>query len=163
MPKKSDPPSSYGILVTPNEEGPDRGELMYAAGFIDGEGCVSIVKHQSPHRRRPTYRLRLDICQSCFRTLATVVQRTGIPAVVRPVKPQPDQNRQVWRVSYDGPQAYAALRNLRPYLVRKQREAEVAIDFVEQGKIGLHPGPKGTPDWLWDYREKCFRRLRKLK
>jgi hypothetical protein len=113
MPKKSSP-SAYGILVTPTEEGPSRGELMYAAGFVDGEGCVSIVKHQSPNRRRPTYRLRLDVSQSCFMTLAIVVQRTGVPAVVRPVKPQPDQNRQVWRVSYDGPQAYAALRNLRP-------------------------------------------------
>jgi hypothetical protein len=55
------------------------------------------------------------------------------------------------------------LSSTRPYLVRKKREAEVAIDFVEQGQIGLHPGPKGTPECLWDLREKCFKRLRKLK
>lgn len=163
MSKKSVKSSGYGILVTPSEEGPSRGDLMYAAGFIDGEGCVSIIKHQSPERRRPTYRLRLDVSQACFRTLTVLVQRTGVPAVIRPVKPHPDQNRQQWRVSYDGPQAYAVLRNLRPHLVRKQREAEVAIDFVEQGQMGLHPGPRGTPDSLWDFREKCFRRLRKLK
>jgi hypothetical protein len=136
---------------------------MYAAGFIDGEGCISIVKQLLPGRKNPTYRLRLDVIQNCYHTLTVVVHRVGVPAKVRPVKPRPDQNRQLWSVSYDGPQAHAAIRNLKPYLVRKRREAEVALDFVKKGKISLHPGPKGTPARIWAYREQCFRKLRKLK
>jgi hypothetical protein len=163
MPKKTQMPSTSGILIQPKRQQPSREHLMYAAGFTDGEGCISIVKQQLAGRSRPTYRLRLDLMQNDFRSLAIYVERVGVPAKVRPVKPHPSQNRQVWRVSYDGPQAYAAIRNLRPFLERKRREAEVAMDFVEKGRIGLHPGPKGTPNRLWKIREACFRKLRKLK
>ena len=39
----------------------------------------------------------------------------------------------------------------------------VAMDFVEKGRIGLHPGCGGTPARYWKVREACFRKLKKLK
>ena len=105
----------------------------------------------------------LCMTQNDFGTLENFVHCVGVPVAIRTVKRDASQNRQVWRLSYDGPQAYAVIRVLEHYLVRKRAEARVARVFVEEGRIGLHPGPRGTPDHYWKLREACFRKLRKLK
>jgi hypothetical protein len=157
------PTTSGGIMVIPSSPTPTPQELSYAAGFVDGEGCITITKTQPTEGDRPVYRLRLEVSQNCHHTLTMMVQRIGVPAKVRPMAPQKRQTRPSWRVIYDGPQAYAALRNLKPYLVRKQAEAELAIEFVEEGVASLRPGRKGTPEQIWKKREGICRRMRRLK
>jgi hypothetical protein len=101
--------------------------------------------------------------QNDLDTLVHFVHCVGVPATIRPVKRETDHSRQIWRLMYDGPQAYQAIRYLRRHLVRKRPEADVALEFVRKGCIHLHPGPKGTPANLWAKREACFRELRALK
>jgi hypothetical protein len=38
-------------------------EKTYIAGFIDGEGCISISKYQGKNNRAPVYTLQLVITQ----------------------------------------------------------------------------------------------------
>lgn len=156
-------PSNNGILVTPRSHKPTATERAYAAGLTDGEGCISIVKQVIPERKNPSYRLRLAVTQNDFATLVNYVHCVGVATKVRPVKRDARQNRQVWTISYDGPQAYAVLGQLHRYLVRKKPESRAAMDFVEKGRIGLHPGRGGTPARYWKVREACFRKLKKLK
>ncbi|MBN8490589.1 MAG: hypothetical protein J0M00_04055 [Burkholderiales bacterium] len=156
-------PSDNGILVTPRSPKPSSTERAYAAGLTDGEGCVSIIKQSVPGRKNPTYRLRLDVVQNDFQTLVNFVHCVGVATKVRPVKRDARANRQVWRIGYDGPQAYEVLTRLHRYLVRKKPESRVAMDFVEKGRIGLHPGCAGTPARYWKVREACYRKLKKLK
>jgi hypothetical protein len=156
-------PSDNGILITPNTKPPSATQRAYAAGLTDGEGCMQIVRQDLPGRKNPTYRLRLTIVQNDYQTLANFIHCVGVAAKVRPVKRDHSQNRQVWRVVYDGPQAYAVICTISRYLVRKQPEARVAMDFVKKGRIDLHPGCKGTPKRLWKVREACYRRLKRLK
>lgn len=150
-------------LITPAHGRPSARALAYAAGFTDGEGCIQIIRQQLHGRPNPTYRLRLEVIQNDYDTLVHFVHCVGVPVVVRPVKRQLDHSRQIWRVLYDGPQAYQAIRYLRRHLVRKRSEANVAIEFVRKGRIDLHPGPKGTPPHIWAKREQCFQELRSLK
>lgn len=152
-----------GVLITPSSTLPGATALAYAAGLMDGEGCIQVIKQMVAGHKNPSYRLRLEMAQNDLATLANFVHCDGLPATVRPVKREANHSRQVWRVTYDGPQAYAALRRLLRYLVRKKAEAAVGIDFVRRGRIGLHPGPKGTPARLWVLRETYFRELRALK
>lgn len=152
-----------GVLITPSTSLPGATALAYAAGLMDGEGCIQVIKQMVPGRKNPTYRLRLEMMQNDFPTLANFVHCVGLPATIRPVKREADHSRQVWRVTYDGPQAYVVLRRLLRYLVRKKAEAAVGINFVRRGRIDLHPGPKGTPARLWALRENFFRELRALK
>ena len=149
--------------VTPKTLRPTAIARAYAAGLVDGEGCVQIIKHASKSRKHSTYRLRLEVAQNDLPTLVNFVHCVGVPAVVRAVKPDSSQRRQVWRVCYDGPQAYAVIRGIRRYLVRKRAEADVAIEFVRRGRIGLRPGSRGTPSGLWEFREQCYLQIRELR
>ena len=153
------------VLITPLSESPTPMRRSYGAGLADGEGCIQIIKQEVPGRQHPTYRLRFEMMQNDFRTLENFVHCVGVEAKIRLVNRDREgkQNRQVWRLAYDGPQAYAVIRRLQPYLVRKGPEAQVAREFVEKGRIGLHPGPSGTPRRYWEVREACFKKLRKLK
>lgn len=150
-------------LIVPRSAKPSLMQRAYGAGLADGEGCIQIVKQSVPGRRNPSYRLRFEMMQNDFRTLEHFVHCVGVSAKIRAVKRDESQNRQVWRLSYDGPQAYEVIRRLEKYLVRKNPEAQVAREFVEKGRIGMHPGPRGTPRRYWQVREACFRKLRKLK
>jgi hypothetical protein len=150
-------------LVVPHSALPTPLQRAYGAGLADGEGCIQIIKQSVPGRGNPTYRLRFEMMQNDFRTLEHFVHCVGVSAKIRQVKRSGSQNRQVWRISYDGPQAYEVIRRLEKFLVRKSHEARVACEFVKKGRIGLHPGPAGTPPRYWKVREACFRKLRKLK
>lgn len=149
--------------IVPRSNKPTAMQRAYGAGLADGEGCIQITKQAVPGRRMPTYRLRFEMFQNDFATLENFVQCVGVPAKIRAVSRDDSQNRQVWRLTYDGPQAHKVIRCLEPYLVRKGPEARVAHEFVVKGRIDLHPGPKGTPERIWKIREACFRKLRKLK
>jgi hypothetical protein len=153
------------VLIMPRSEKPSPMKRSYGAGLADGEGCIQIIKQKVPGRRNPSYRLRFEMMQNDFRTLEHFVHCVGIEAKIRLVNRDREgkQNRQVWRLAYDGPQAYAVIRCLQRYLVRKGPEAQVAREFVEKGRIGMHPGPSGTPRRYWQVREACFKKLRKLK
>lgn len=150
-------------MIVPRSTTPTAMQRAYGAGLADGEGCIQIIKQEVAARRNPTYRLRFEMMQNDFATLEHFVHCVGVPTKIRTVKRDSKQNRQVWRLAYDGPQAYAVIRSLERYLVRKSAEARVAREFVEKGRIDLHPGPDGTPARYWQVREACFRKLRKLK
>ena len=154
---------STAVTIKPRSAKPNAMQRAYGAGFADGEGCIQIIKQEVEGRRKPTYRLRFEVMQNDFATLENFVHCVGVEAKIRQVKRDDSQNRQVWRLAYDGLQAYQVIRRLQPYLVRKGAEARVASEFVVKGRISLHPGPKGTPERLWKVREACFRKLRKLK
>jgi len=41
--------------------------------------------------------------------------------------------------------AHEAIRRLAPYLRRKRPEADLAMKYVVEGRVGWHPGPNGIP------------------
>ena len=155
--------TTTALLVQPRSATPSATLRAYGAGLADGEGCIQIIKQAVDGRANPTYRLRFEMMQNDYQTLEHFVHCVGVATKIRPVKRVSSQNRQVWRLAYDGPQALAVITVLRQYLVRKRYEARVAIDFVNKGRISLHPGCAGTPKRLWKVREACFRKLQKLK
>lgn len=45
-------------------------DVAWAAGLFDGEGCISIARHTyAKTGRRPSYRMRLQLCQNNLQTL----------------------------------------------------------------------------------------------
>ena len=138
-------------------------DLAYCAGLFDGDGCISISKTHRPDRKNPTYRLCLSLVQNC---LMTVKRFQGVIDVlsmlVEPTRTV-QQNRQVYDLRYDGKNSLRVLEMLRPYLVRKSAEADVAIQFMLLGKMSVHTGPKGAPPEIWKIREQLYRKLRALK
>ena len=107
----------------------------YAAGFIDGEGCISIRKQNPenmPGRVSPCFGICIQVVNTHQGTLDFLTNYFG--GHVYKHKHWEGQNngwkpRFVW-VLYER-QAYYALMLLFPYLHVKKEHAQICIDFYE--------------------------------
>ncbi|MGC4367034.1 hypothetical protein [Hydrogenophaga sp. R2] len=136
--------------------------LSWAAGMLDGDGCVAIVRQTYPDRNA-NYRLVVQVTQNCLQTLEHFRSCVGVTAPIHEVKRRIGHNRQVYTLNYAGPKALLVLQRLRAYLVRKRPEAEVALSFIEKGQVGRRFGPRGVPPQLEAIRISHYNKLRALK
>lgn len=136
--------------------------LEWAAGMLDGDGCIAIVK-QPFQQRKPIYRLVVSICQNCLQTLEHFRRCVGVDGAIYPVKRKLEHNKQVYNLNYSGPKALLVIRRLRAYLVRKRPEALVAISFCLNGQISRRFGPHGVPASVEAVRVSHYLKLRALK
>jgi hypothetical protein len=137
--------------------------LAWAAGFVDGEGCIHLAKVKRTCGHLINYRLRLTVSQNCLTTLEHLKGLLGVAGYLTKTRRRLQHNKQIYSLIYDGRHAHDVIASLAPYLVRKRLEAQIALDFYTHGQPSLHPGPKGTPKAIWDYRRRCYDKLRRLK
>lgn len=136
----------------------------YAAGIVDGEGCIHIARQLHPTSRRGyVYRIRLSISQNHLATLIDFQNLVGIDGLVYQVNRTNSQNRDSFQLTYDGRKAPEVIRLVMPYLNRKLAEAKLALEFESVCEISRHFGPKGCPDVLWNLRDRYFRKMQNLK
>lgn len=140
-------------------------DLIYAwaAGFTDGDGCISAVRNKRSDGRAPNIRIRLALTQNDYYTLQHFYNVMEERATLGAIKRQVTHNRQAWVLQYDGPNAINVLKKLQPYLVRKAPEARICIELQELGQMSRHFGPKGIPPEIHAIRERLFTKLRRLK
>jgi hypothetical protein len=138
-------------------------ELAYLAGFLDGDGCISITKSLGARCISPSYALVLIVSQSDRPALKYWQVKTGI-GHVNDVSKEEDaiverKPRYAWRMSgYDARDLIAKVVN---YLVIKKDQAQVALKFMQ---IPSGPwGSAGVPQDITRKREECKRALSKLK
>lgn len=138
--------------------------LEWAAGFMDGEGCICIVtqRYKDPSRSS-TYRLTFSISQNDRQVLEHFQKGMGIPGGLFDVGRLVQHNKQVYTLNYTGANALKVIATLQPHLVRKQLEAQTAMAYWVQGQCGRHPGPKGWPPAVMAIRERFKQKLRSLK
>jgi len=139
-----------------------RPSLEWAAGMLDGDGCIAIVKQPYPDRN-PIYRLTVSVCQNCLQTLEHFRRSVGVDGVIYAVKRKLEHNKQVYTLNYSGPRALLVIRRLRGFLVRKRPEAQVAISFCLNGQISRRFGPHGVPREVEAVRVAHYLKLRALK
>ncbi|MES2840016.1 MAG: hypothetical protein V4794_07045 [Pseudomonadota bacterium] len=139
-----------------------RPSLEWAAGMLDGDGCIAIVKQPYPDRN-PIYRLTVSVCQNCLQTLEHFRRSVGVDGVIYAVKRKLEHNKQVYTLNYSGPRALLVIRRLRACLVRKRPEAQVAISFCLNGQISRRFGPHGVPREVEAVRVAHYLKLRALK
>lgn len=142
--------------------GAPRPSLAWAAGMLDGDGCIAIIK-QPFANRRPIYRLTVSVCQNCLQTLEHFRRCVGVDGVIYAVKRKLEHNKQVYTLNYSGPKALLVIQRLRAYLVRKRPEALVAISFCLNGQISRRFGPHGVPADVEAVRVAHYLKLRALK
>ncbi len=124
----------------------------YAAGLVDGEGCITIQRISRPKRGYCIYQLRviiantehvmLDWLQLCF---GGSVQQKAEKRVNR---------KDCWVWSIVSRQAGLFLEKILPYMVTKKVRAEIAIEY-------RHSLPDGRSVTLLEERERIALRYRK--
>ena len=103
--------------------------LAWAAGFVDGEGCIRIAKRKNPSN--PVYSLEITISQNCIETLEHFKEVLGIDCGRSRIHSGTARVKSdVYYLTYRSQNALRLLRLLRPYLIRKRTEAEYGIAFA---------------------------------
>lgn len=138
-------------------------DLAWAAGFIDGEGCIHIAKQRFPGRRTCSYRLGVHIAQNDKSVLEHLRRVVGIDAPIFAVKQAQNHKRQCYTLNYAGKHALRLLALLRDFLQRKRAEAQAALDFWTEGRMGERFGTKGLAPELVATRERYFLLMKQLK
>jgi hypothetical protein len=101
---------------------------IWAAGFFDGEGSINIVK-QANKGGNTNYALVVDVSQVDPRPLEILQKHWRGSLRTRP-QPNPKwKTPTIWTVR--SIQAEQFLRDIRPYLIVKGEEADVALRFRE--------------------------------
>lgn len=109
----------------PEEQVPDA-ERAYAAGILDGEGCISIKRYTTPGRPRPYHQLHVQICMSDHHVLEWLQERFAGSIMKRGRKTQP-HHRDLWVWTVASNQALRFLRMVRPYLLVKSGQSDQAM------------------------------------
>lgn len=140
--------------------------LAWAAGLIDGEGCLSITKHPACHykkavRDRYVPLLKVTMCHKD--TIERLQRLFNTGSFSHSVKMPVRSDTYTWLCN--AKQAKPVLQMLLPYFVTKYDEALVLLEY-----LNLPPAPRGgnrggraTPDDLMAERERIYWQLRSLK
>ncbi len=135
----------------------------WAAGFLDGEGCITLARVRRTCGNRVNYRVRVHISQNCLDTLKAFRDFGGENCVLSQHTHRESYSRPIYQLIYDGVHAYRLLQKLRPFLFRKGAEADVIFEYYQTGEPTRHFGSKGVPRDIWHIRERCYDALRCLK
>jgi len=137
--------------------------IEWAAGFLDGEGCIHIARQTYRGKRRDTFRLRAYIVQANLEVLEHFRDGVAIDARIYKVKRTAQHNKQVYTLNFEGKKAMTLIAMLLPHLIRKREEAQTALAYWVEGRVGMRPGPKGLPPEIAALRERFYFKLRSLK
>lgn len=137
--------------------------LAWAAGFLDGEGCIHIAKQRYRTNRSDTYRLGVHVTQNDRTVLERFREAVGIDAPIYRVKLAKNHRRQCFTLNFSGRSALALLTLLLEFLERKHDEAQAALNFWVNGRVGERFGARGLDPALVAVREHYFHLLKQLK
>jgi hypothetical protein len=139
-------------------------ELGYMAGLIDGEGSISIGRAPAcGNQKHDTYKLVLQVYMSTEEPLNTVVKWFGGKVEVLPIQTERfGQNipgRQ-WRAN--GRKAIDILKMVRPYLILKRPQADLAIEYLEWYETTKGIGRTQPTEDTYLIREYYWDKMREL-
>ncbi|MEO7232554.1 MAG: hypothetical protein ABIW96_07705 [Polaromonas sp.] len=137
-------------------------DLAWAAGFIDGEGCVRIAKHSAKDRVNPIYNIQLTVSQNRLETLEHCQTIIGVQSSICRFPDRESFRRPVYLLTYLCANARDALTLLQPYLVRKKAEAMLALEFALRLRVPRSGRTPHTPEEI-AIREEYYRRMKALK
>lgn len=143
-------------------------ELAYAAGFIDGEGCIHISErsaywqHLGKKTRYTGFFGAVKVSQNVKEPLEMLQRLFG--GNVR-LRDHPGKDNRRWNhYEWEAPRSVVAdtLEAILPYLIVKHCEAELAIPFFRSLAGGFHSGRRLT-DEIREQRRSLIRGVKEAK
>lgn len=140
-----------------------KAEYAYAAGIVDGEGCIQILHsiHPAASGTVQSWKIQIEINMCSKKVLDKMAGFFG-GAVVR-YRDRPNMHYVQWRWQVYSTVAYNALKKMRPYLVEKLSQADLAIQFFNhQRRCKYYAGHPLSASILIK-RERMKQRMSELK
>ncbi len=136
---------------------PELTDWAYAAGLVDGEGCISVSRSFEPKRRRYQYGVQVVVSNGDRRALDWLQMTWGGWVVV--VHRGKGRARASWNWRCPtGLSAKPFLTGLRPWLRIKTAQCDNAlamIDLLQRGRRTLGPYPLPQA-WLDEQEKHCW-------
>jgi len=118
----------------------ERDKIAYAAGVIDGEGCITVQRNT--HRG---FRLYVQVSQHIKGWPLLDFLKDHMSAKCDNFY-RPPGNRALKRTAFWGGQpAYLFLKKIRPFLLIKSKQADLGVEFQEQ------INSVSVPHWNWGH------------
>lgn len=134
-------------------------KLAYAAGLIDGEGCISI---NQPYNRG-FFQLNVEITMSDEKPIQFLADTFG--GICTPKKTKTVTGRTMYRWGIQSEKAQSFLELIRPYIVGKIYQVKTALEFPVGSKDGKQLYGKGReiPQDIAELRYDLWEHMKDLK
>lgn len=140
--------------------------LGWAAGFIDGDGCISILKQKNIKKCGSIvnrYNLSITITQNDLSTLQYLQKIINIKGNITKTRFQKGHTRQCWVLTYTGEIAYQVLLLIQAGLYRKQQECAVGLHFQQHKRMMKRMPKRGQHSSAARHLELCYRVMKTFK
>lgn len=137
-------------------------DIRYIAGFIDGEGCISITKTKKRMAGgADRYFPYLAISNTNLSILQELQALYPVGRKIS-VRPKISNRRQCYGIRWDGNELRRFLQDLIPHLREKKLQAILVLEFMETLRC-KHEHRKKIPEEIIQIREGFYQRLKRLK
>ena len=118
-------------------------DLVYFAGFFDGEGCIAISRQSHQYKGQPSQHYRLEVVVGSTNHWIIELMKFQFGGAVYCDRRDnhPKSHRPFWRWMICSNKAVIFLQEMLPYLKLKKAEAEIAIKWQNKKHRG-----KRTPN-----------------
>ena len=142
--------------------GADQIGYAYAAGLIDGEGCIRIARSRvvpTNENRSVCYSIELQIRMTDRSPLDYLQELFGLGHIYATASSKPQwKDTYVWMCKSG--QVTKVLRLVRPYLIIKARQADLALEF--DGRLRVVGFKSRVPEALITQRDRLYQQMRRL-
>lgn len=130
-------------------------DLAWAAGIVDGEGCIfaRCAKAGRNGRINPSYGVGLKVTMGHRATVDKIASMFGHGS-----RHEVKQNgyNDAWTWLVQATRMWPVLLALRPYLITKAEEADLALEFLALPNFT----GRTVPAEIWEERDRLFNLLR---
>lgn len=118
-------------------------EAAYVAGFVDGEGTISVYRARRKESKRG-YRFMplLSVANTDFAALVAVQEMMGNGRLIQTTNPKVDRYKIGYNLRLSPDQIRHVLPQLLPYLHIKKRQAQYVLEFLSLSKKGRNMTPE---------------------
>lgn len=135
-------------------------DLAWAAGLIDGEGCIGIYPFKSKTSRfGANYQLALYVRMTHEQTVNHLRDIFNVGSVHHTAAKQPRRN-DIWAWTCYSKQAIFVIEFVKPYLVTKAAEAQIAVEFRSEP---TYSGYTTVPRVVHERRKALAEKMYQLK
>lgn len=133
-------------------------EAAYVAGFVDGEGCLTIGRAvRAESRSGFTYEAIFAIGNTNYDALVSIMRTCGNGKIQLQDKRSRPEHKAMYRLIFSSNQIRRLLPQLRPFLRIKGAQADIVLRFLGSKVAGRNVTPE-----LWQSFENMRAQVRAL-
>lgn len=111
-------------------------EKAYIAGFLDGEGYITIRRQNRRTAKNPHYALVIGFTNTDLSVLQWLREKVGAGSINAKSRKNPKRHSPAWELTiHQKPVKQQLLEAVQPYVKIKTKQVELGLAFLKLGKV----------------------------